>query len=219
MTGVILKIASGSGRARRPFFEKFPNLVFQPSDREPDALQSVAAGVKATRASNSRSALSPAGQRTSSTSHRGRPTPGTGNGVDGRAEIRHRVAAVGCPRSVASVWRRQHAARRRDFSSLWWRVGAAAAVRSSEGARPPQRPRPARHDETFLKAIEDCLLVAAFEIDDRSDFRSAWARAGAKRSGRSGHRRTLPRVRAAIPATKRAAAAPSIAPLPPPATS
>ncbi len=134
------------GRARRPFFEKFPNLVFQPSDREPDALQSVAAWVKATRASNSKSALSPAGQRTSSTSHRGRPTPGTGNGVDGRAEIRHRVAAVGCPRSVASVWRRQHAARRRDFSSLWRRVGAAAAVRSSEGARPPQRPRPARHD-------------------------------------------------------------------------
>ena len=73
--------------------------------------------------------------------------------------------------------------------------------------------------QTFLKAIEDCLLVAAFEIDDRSDFRSAWARAGAKRSGRSRHRRTFPRVRAAIPATKRAAAAPSIAPLPPPATS
>ncbi len=38
------------------------------------------------------------------------------------------------------------AAQRRDFSSLWRRVGAAAAMRSSEGARPPQRPRPARHD-------------------------------------------------------------------------
>ena len=68
--------------------------------------------------------------------------------------------------------------------------------------------------QTFLKAIEDRLLVAAFE-----DFRSAWARAGAKRSGRSRHHRTFPRVRAAIPATKRAAAAPSIAPLPPPPTS
>jgi len=73
--------------------------------------------------------------------------------------------------------------------------------------------------QTFLKAIEDRLLVAAFEIDDRSDFGSAWARAGAKRSGRSRHHRTFPSVRAAIPATKRAAAAPSIAPLPPPATS
>jgi len=71
--------------------------------------------------------------------------------------------------------------------------------------------------QTFLKAIEDRLLVAAFEIDDRSDFRSAWARAGGM--GRSRHRRTFPRVRAAIPAMKRAAAAPSIAPLPPPATS
>jgi hypothetical protein len=38
--------------------------------------------------------------------------------------------------------------------------------------------------QTFLKAIEDRLPVA-FEIDDRSDFRSAWARAGANRSGRS----------------------------------
>ena len=73
--------------------------------------------------------------------------------------------------------------------------------------------------QTFLKAIEDRLLVAAFEIDDRSDFRSAWARAGTKRSGRSRHHKTFPRVRAAIPATKRAAAAPSIAPLPPPPTS
>jgi len=72
--------------------------------------------------------------------------------------------------------------------------------------------------QTFLKAIEDRLLVAAFEIDDRSDFRSAWARAGAKRSGRSRHRRTFPRVRAAT-GDERAAAAPSIAPWPPPATS
>ena len=39
--------------------------------------------------------------------------------------------------------------------------------------------------QTFLKAIEDRLLVAAFEIDDRSDFRSAWARAGRRdRAGR-----------------------------------
>ena len=43
--------------------------------------------------------------------------------------------------------------------------------------------------------------------------------AGAKRSGRAMHQSTLPFVRAAMPAAKSAAAAPSIAPLPPPATS
>src|SRR5450631_476049 len=47
----------------------------------------------------------------------------------------------------------------------------------------------------------------------------ACARAGAKRSGRVRHHKTFPRVRAAIPAAKSAAAAPSIAPWPPPATS
>ena len=41
--GVILEIASGSGEHVVHFARNFPNLVFQPSDREPDALQSVAA--------------------------------------------------------------------------------------------------------------------------------------------------------------------------------
>jgi hypothetical protein len=37
-----------------------------------------------------------------------RPTPATGNGVEGRALTRQRVtAAVGCPKSVASLCRRQ----------------------------------------------------------------------------------------------------------------
>jgi Protein of unknown function (DUF938) len=55
--GVILEIASGSGEHVVHFARNFPNLVFQPSDREPDALQSVAAWVKATRVTNVRTPL------------------------------------------------------------------------------------------------------------------------------------------------------------------
>jgi hypothetical protein len=55
--GVILEIASGSGEHVVHFARNFPNLVFQPSDREPDALQSVAAWVKATRVTNVRAPL------------------------------------------------------------------------------------------------------------------------------------------------------------------
>ena len=52
--GVILEIASGSGEHVVHFARNLPSLVFQPSDREPDALQSVAAWVKATRVTNVR---------------------------------------------------------------------------------------------------------------------------------------------------------------------
>ena len=52
--GVILEIASGSGEHVVYFARNLPSLVFQPSDREPDALQSVAAWVKATRVTNVR---------------------------------------------------------------------------------------------------------------------------------------------------------------------
>ena len=52
--GVILEIASGSGEHVVHFARHLPSLVFQPSDREPDALQSVAAWVKATRVTNVR---------------------------------------------------------------------------------------------------------------------------------------------------------------------
>jgi hypothetical protein len=49
-------------------------------------------------ASTTKSALSPARHRINSSSHRARPTPGTGKGVDGSVDTRHRVAdAVGCP--------------------------------------------------------------------------------------------------------------------------
>lgn len=59
-------------------------------------------------ASTSKSALSPARQRISSTSQRARPTPGTGSGAEGRTETRQRVVeAVGCPKSEASVCLRQ----------------------------------------------------------------------------------------------------------------
>ncbi len=53
----------------------------------------------------------------------------------------------------------------------------------------------------------------------RSGWSPAWATAGKNKSGRVMHHRTLPRDRAAMPATKSAAAAPSTVPPPPPATS
>jgi len=53
-------------------------------------------------------ALSPARHRINSSSQRARPTPGTGSGVEGIVDTRHLVAdAVGCPKSAASVCRRQ----------------------------------------------------------------------------------------------------------------
>ena len=53
----------------------------------------------------------------------------------------------------------------------------------------------------------------------RSGWSPAWTTAGKNRSGRVMHHRTLPRDRAAMPATNSAAAAPSTVPPPPPATS
>ena len=52
--GVILEIASGSGEHVVHFARNLPSLIFQPSDRDPDALQSVVAWVKATRVTNVR---------------------------------------------------------------------------------------------------------------------------------------------------------------------
>jgi SAM-dependent methyltransferase len=54
MTGVILEIASGSGEHVVHFARNFPNLVFQPSDTEPEALLSVAAWVKDAQVTNVR---------------------------------------------------------------------------------------------------------------------------------------------------------------------
>ncbi len=55
--GVILEIASGSGEHVVHFARNFRNFAFQPSDREPDALQSVAAWVKATGVTNVRAPM------------------------------------------------------------------------------------------------------------------------------------------------------------------
>jgi len=52
--GEILEIASGSGEHVVHFAKSLPSLDFQPSDPDPDALQSVAAWVKATRVTNVR---------------------------------------------------------------------------------------------------------------------------------------------------------------------
>jgi hypothetical protein len=52
--GVILEIASGSGEHVVQFANGFPSLVFQPSDVAPEALESVAAWVKATGVTNVR---------------------------------------------------------------------------------------------------------------------------------------------------------------------
>ena len=54
MSGLVLEIASGSGEHVVHFAKSFPSLVFQPSDTEPEALQSVAAWVKATGVTNVR---------------------------------------------------------------------------------------------------------------------------------------------------------------------
>ena len=56
-SGVILEIASGSGEHVVHFAENFPNLAFQPSDPDPDALQSIAAWIAATGAANVRAPI------------------------------------------------------------------------------------------------------------------------------------------------------------------
>ena len=55
--GDILEIASGSGEHVVHFARSLPSLVFQPSDPDPDALQSVSAWVKATRVTNVRTPI------------------------------------------------------------------------------------------------------------------------------------------------------------------
>ena len=56
-TGVILEVASGSGQHVVHFARNFPSLVFQPSDRDPGALHSIAAWVKASRVANVRAPI------------------------------------------------------------------------------------------------------------------------------------------------------------------
>ncbi len=56
-TGVILEVASGSGEHIVHFAKDFPSLVFLPSDRDPDALRSIGAWVKASRVTNVRAPI------------------------------------------------------------------------------------------------------------------------------------------------------------------
>ena len=71
--------------------------------------------------------------------------------------------------------------------------------------------------QPFLEARQQRLVVAGLDIDDAPG-KQAGLRQG-RRSCQTTHQSTLPLVRAAMPAVNNAAAAPSIAPLPPPATS
>lgn len=77
---------------------------------------------------------------------------------------------------------------------------------------PPWRSPSSKHDKTDFSSCASTKMT-------RSGFSPAWAIAGAKRSDLVIHHSTLPFVRPAMPATNRAAAAPSTAPVPPPATS
>ncbi len=57
MAGVILEVASGSGEHIVHFARNLPDLVFQPSDPDPDALLSIAAWVSATGVTNVRAPI------------------------------------------------------------------------------------------------------------------------------------------------------------------
>lgn len=79
-------------------------------------------------------------------------------------------------------------------------------------------PRPPCRKPSSIQARTDLSSPASTWIT-RSGSNPACSSPGANRSCCATHHRTLPDVRAAIPATKQAAAAPSTVPLPPPATS
>ena len=97
-------------------------------------------------ASSSKSALSPARARISSTSHRCRPTPGTGSGADGSTETRQRVvAAVGWPKSAASVCRRQRRSAMPDRAGPLGRELQPARGRHRQARRPRRPPPRGRH--------------------------------------------------------------------------
>ena len=57
VTGAILEIASGSGEHVVHFARSLPSLVFQPSDPDPEAVQSVAAWVNAMGVTNVRAPI------------------------------------------------------------------------------------------------------------------------------------------------------------------
>ncbi len=100
---------------------------------------------------------------------RARPTPGTGtgNGDDGSAVTRQRVtAAVGCPKSAASVWRRQRRMAMPSVPELSAEscnrreaVIDRRATSATTALRPPWR-------SPLLETGEYGLVVAGLDIDD-----------------------------------------------------
>lgn len=153
-------------------------------------------------------------------SQRARPTPGTGKGRDGSTETRHRViAALGCPKSLASACRRQRrSAMPMVPLSLAARCSRREAVIGRRAISATTAPRPPCRNPSSMQARTDLSSPASTWMT-RSGDRPACSSPGANKSCCATHHRTLPGVRAAIPATKQAAAAPSTAPFPPPATS
>ena len=127
--------------------------------------------------------------------------------------------AVGCPKSLASVCRRHRrsampiarcpsaaSCSRREAVIVRWATSAMTAP------KPPCRsPSSKQASSAFSSPASTWISLSGAS--------PACASAGAKRSERVTHQRTLPRVRAAMPAVNRPAAAPSTAPFPPPATS
>ena len=145
----------------------------------------------ASHASNSKVADSAARHRSNSTSHRARPTPGTGRGVEGSALTRQRViAAVGCQKSAASAWRRQRRSAMPIPPGRLWRRAAAARETIIE-RRPTSAITAPSLRLSFFETSEHRLLVSRFDVDHpvgaspgRSDCRREQILAGHPETGR-----------------------------------
>jgi len=129
------------------------------------------------------------------------------------------MEAVGWPKSPASPCRRQ---RRRAMPMVpvpfAARCSRREAVIGSCATSPTTAPRPPCRSPSSMPA-RTALSPPASTCLTRSGVRPACSSPGAKRSCSATHQSTRPEVRAAIPAAKQAAAAPSAALFPPPATS
>lgn len=160
---------------------------------------------------------SPALCRIISSIQRGRPTPGTGSGSEGRGLTRHLVAAaVGLPKSVASCCRR-HRRRMRPrvpvFSAASWKRREMSmgnrTISPTTAPRPPKRKPSSNASQTPFSSSHSTKIT-------RFGSRPACARPGANKSLRVRHHRTCPVVLAAMPAVKNADDAPTTASLPSP---
>ena len=171
------------------------------------------------QASTSKSALSPARHRISSTSQRARPTPG------GRQRRRRQRRDPPARDRLPSAGQN----RRRPFAAAigGWRCpivpdsSAASCKRrepviESRDLRDNAPSPPCRNPPRNRRGL---ILVAGFHIDHAVRRESRLREGRGEQIQARTHQRIFPLVRATMPAAKSAAAAPSIAPLPPPATS